>query len=111
MTDWDVRIQAHDASSFSKRVWKAMLRIPKGKVASYQTIAKWAGSKGASRAVGNACNQNPFAPEVPCHRVVSASGELGGYAKGTDVKIRLLKKEGIVVRGNKIRDFDQVEIK
>jgi len=86
-----------------------MLRIPKGKVASYQTIARMAGSPLASRAVGNACNANPFAPRVPCHRVVSSSGEIGGYAHGIKKKIEWLKKEGIVVRGNTIVDFETIE--
>ncbi len=85
-----------------------MLCIPKGKVATYQTIAAWAGSSNASRAVGNACNQNPFAPDVPCHRVVASDGSLGGYAHGPAKKIALLKKEGIVVRKNKIVDFEKV---
>lgn len=105
------RIRACDASLFSKRVWLAMLRIPKGKVATYQTIASLAGSPRASRAVGNACNANPFAPGVPCHRVVASNGKLGGYAFGPAKKIALLKREGIRVRGNTIVDFEKVLFK
>lgn len=105
---WESRIHSSNGSLFSKRVWLAMLRIPKGKVATYQTIASLAGSPRASRAVGNACNQNPFAPDVPCHRVVASDGKLGGYALGLPKKIALLKREGIVVRGNTIVDFENV---
>ncbi len=108
---WEARIRSTNASAFSQRVWNAMLRIPKGKVATYQTIAKMAGNVNASRAVGNACNANPFAPDVPCHRVVASDGSLGGYAHGTKKKVELLKSEGIVVRKNNIIDFEKVVFK
>ena len=108
---WESPIRSCDASLFSKRVWLAILRIPRGKVATYQTIASLAGSPLASRAVGNACNANPFAPHVPCHRVVASNGTLGGYAHGLAKKIALLESEGIVVRKNKIVDFENVVMK
>lgn len=108
---WLVQIDAHPTTPFARRVWKAMLKIPRGKVATYQTIARLAGSSHASRAVGNACNQNPFAPNVPCHRVVASNGTLGGYALGPAKKIALLKCEGIVVRKNKIVDFEKIVFK
>ncbi len=107
---WETKILLSGAPLFTQEVWRAMLRIPKGKVATYRTIAKWAGSPNASRAVGNACNQNPFAPDVPCHRIVSSSGGVGGYAQGIRKKIALLKKEGVVVRGNKIVHFEKVAV-
>lgn len=65
------------------------------------------GSK-AYRAVGNALNKNPFAPKVPCHRVVSSDGSIGGFASGAMKKIELLKSEGIKVKGGKIQDFEKV---
>ena len=108
---WLAQIDAHPTTPFARRVLKAMLKIPRGKVATYQTIARLAGSSRASRAVGNACNQNPFAPHVPCHRVVASNGMLGGYALGSAKKIALLKSEGIVVRKNKIVDFEKVVFK
>ncbi len=83
-----------------------MLRIPGGKVSTYQLVARAAGNPKASRAVGNACNANPFAPMVPCHRVVSSDGKIGGYAKGLPTKIRLLEKEKVGVQNNKIVDFE-----
>ncbi len=59
------------------------------------------------RAVGNALNKNPFAPLVPCHRVVSSDGSLGGFAYGSKAKIVLLKKEGVAVKNNQIVDFEK----
>ncbi len=111
LSTWKARIRAHETTPFSQKVWLAMLRIPKGKVASYQTIARMTGSPLASRAVGNACNANPFAPHVPCHRVVASNGTLGGYAHGLAKKIALLESEGIMVRKNKIVDFENVVMK
>lgn len=89
-----------------KKVWKAMLRIPEGKVSTYAAVARAIGKPGAARAVGNACNVNPFAPQVPCHRIVASGGSLGGYANGLAKKIQLLKNEGVRVRENKISNFD-----
>ncbi|MEK7203766.1 MAG: MGMT family protein [Patescibacteria group bacterium] len=81
-------------SDFHYRVYNVVKKIPKGQVLTYKKVAYLVGSPGAYRAVGNALNKNPFAPEVPCHRVIKSDGKIGGYAKGTRIKIRLLKKEG-----------------
>jgi len=94
-------------SLFQERVWKLLSKIPKGRITTYGEIAKGLGKSGAARAVGNACNANPFAPKVPCHRVVAFDGKIGGYAHGTRKKIELLKKEGIRVKNGKIADFEQ----
>ena len=81
--------------SFYRAVWKACASIPKGETRTYGWIAKKLGKPGAARAVGQALGKNPFAPVVPCHRVVSSTG-LGGFSAkgGVAAKIRLLKKEG-----------------
>ncbi len=92
---------------FFARVWKILSKIPKGKVTTYSEIARQLKKPGASRAVGNACNANPFAPRVPCHRVVASNGKIGGYAHGLKKKIVLLEKEGIRVKNGKIVDFEQ----
>lgn len=110
MTDWNARINASGGTPFQKKVWKAMVKIPKGKVSTYGIVARAIGNPKAVRAVGFACNQNPFAPDVPCHRIVSSDGKLGGYAHGPAKKIALLKKEGIVVKQNRIVDFDRVRV-
>ena len=66
-----------------------------------EPIAKKLNSK-AYRAVGNALNKNPYAPKVPCHRVIKTNGEVGGFASGTKNKIKLLEKEGIKINNSKI---------
>ena len=88
--------------NFNERVWNLCRKIPKGKVTTYKIIASKLGTK-AYRAVGNALKANPYAPEVPCHRVIKSNGEVGGFARGTKNKIRLLKKEGVKIKDNKIK--------
>ena len=85
-----------------EKVWIEVRKIPKGKVTTYKEIAKTLKSKGY-RAVGNAMNKNPHDTKVyPCHRVISSSGYVGGYAKGTSEKIKILKIEGVEIANNKI---------
>jgi len=92
-------------SDFNQKVWAALKLVPHGQVTTYKEIAKFIGRPRAARAVGNACNKNPQAPAVPCHRVVKSDGRLGGYAGGVRKKTKLLKKEGVEVRRGKVRDF------
>lgn len=80
---------------FEEKVYKVVKNIPKGKVLTYKEVARLIGHPLAFRAVGNALNKNPF-KEMPCHRVIKSDGSIGGYAKGTKNKIRLLKKEGAI---------------
>lgn len=93
--------------AFTYKTWGLLRRIPRGMVTTYKEIAAAIGKPGGARAVGNACNKNPDASRVPCHRVVASSGKLGGYAHGTKKKIELLVKEGVGVRGGKIVDFEK----
>lgn len=89
---------------FEKRVWTLLLQIPRGSFSTYGLLA--AHMKSSPRAVGNALRRNPFAPEVPCHRVVATGGALGGF-KGKwpkdgegitlDEKRKLLRGEGIKI--------------
>ncbi len=88
-------------TNFQKRVYEILRKVPKGKVTTYKDISKVLGKK-SYRAVGNALNKNPYAPKVPCHRVIKSNGEVGKYAKGTKKKIEMLKKEGIEIKNNKI---------
>lgn len=85
-------------TDFQQRVYRAVCRIPRGHTRSYQWVAEQIGHPGAARAVGQALHRNPFAPHVPCHRVVRADGSLGGYAGGLARKRALLRKEGSFVR-------------
>jgi len=89
---------------FQQKVWALIKEVPKGKVTTYKAIAEKLGTK-AYRAVGQACNKNPYWPQVPCHRVVCADGSVGGFARGVREKIALLHKEGIIIKGNHIQKF------
>ena len=80
---------------FQKKILIAAVDIPPGKVRSYGWIAEKAGSPYAARAAGQALAKNPYAPEVPCHRIIAADGSIGGYSGGVAKKKRLLEKEGI----------------
>ena len=86
--------------NFNEKVWAVTARIPKGKITTYGDIAKALGSPQASRAVGNALNKNPYAPQVPCHRVVGCTGDLTGFAGGLNKKRQLLLEEGITIQRN-----------
>lgn len=90
--------------SFKDIVYSITAQIPKGKVATYKQIAKLAGNPRAARAVGMYMRTNPFAPHVPCHRVVGFDGSLIGYSgkNGVAGKRALLVKEGVVFKGNTV---------
>ena len=79
---------------FQQRVWKALREIPRGGTRTYADVARAIGRPTATRAVARACATNPIALVVPCHRVVPASGGVGGYRWGTERKARLLEREG-----------------
>jgi O-6-methylguanine DNA methyltransferase len=87
--------------AFSQAVWKACAEIPRGQVRTYGWIARRIGKPKAARAVGQALGRNPFAPTVPCHRVVGADGRLTGFSApgGVAAKRRLLGKEGALRGG------------
>lgn len=104
--------------SFSQKVYDIVKQIPPGKVLTYQDVAKLAGSPKASRAVGSAMKNNPDESSlhsrenllkgihksiIPCHRVVGSNGAMHGFAFGGEsVKIEILKKEGVVFKGDKV---------
>ena len=89
---FDVPIKP-SGTEFQKAVWSELLKIPYGEVRTYGAIAKSIGSINAARPVGGACNQNPIAIIIPCHRVIGSNGSLTGYAGGLDVKRKLLEAE------------------
>ena len=80
-------------SKFQIQVWKALLKIPFGKVISYTTLAKHIGKPKAIRTVATAIGKNPLCWLIPCHRVLRANGELGGYHWGLNVKKNMLTYE------------------
>jgi methylated-DNA-[protein]-cysteine S-methyltransferase len=92
--------------NFQDKVLVLTKKVPKGKVTTYKEIAKKLNSK-AYRAVGKALKNNKTPITIPCHRVVCSDGTLGGY-KGklnNKEKVKLLKKEGIEIKNNKITHF------
>ena len=80
---------------FQKKVWAQLKKIPRGQTKSYKEIAIAIGHPNSSRAVANACGKNPYAPEIPCHRVIRSDGKLGGYSGkgGVKKKAEFLKAE------------------
>lgn len=83
-------------TKYQKLVYNIVHNVPRGKVTTYQKVAKVMGNKYLARIVGNALNKNPFpSDKVPCHRVIKSNGSLGGYASEVKVKKRLLLKEGV----------------
>ena len=91
--------------TFADRVYEQLKKVPKGKVTTYKNLAEQLGSK-AYRAVGSALKNNPYAPVVPCHRVVRTDGKVGGFMgkiSGEEVakKIVLLRNEGVEILGGK----------
>ena len=83
----------------SKRIYEAVKKIPRGRVATYGQVAALAGDKKMARAVGNALHHNPDPEHIPCYRVVNAKGELSGAFAfgGADEQARLLEADGIEV--------------
>lgn len=81
------------ATAFQARVWAALRRIPAGETRSYTDVAREIGEPRAARAVARACATNRLALVVPCHRVVRANGQLGGYRWGPELKSALLEAE------------------
>lgn len=96
-------------TSFSERCYEVLRKVPKGKVITYKELAHALHSK-AYRAVGSAMNKNPYAPAVPCHRVVNSNGNVGGFFSGTETKIKMLKAEGVEIKNNKV-DLGNFEFK
>jgi len=82
-------------TDFQLRVWKELSRIPYGTVITYGELARRIGNPRASRAVGMANNRNPLPIVIPCHRVVGVGKKLVGFGGGLDIKLTLLKLEGI----------------
>lgn len=81
-------------TNFQIRVWEALLRVPRGAVVTYGRLAEHLGlARGSARALGQAVGANPVAVLIPCHRVLRATGALGGYHWGTERKLALLARE------------------
>ncbi|AKM81564.1 MAG: hypothetical protein UT13_C0001G0604 [Candidatus Pacebacteria bacterium GW2011_GWF2_38_9] len=102
-------------SIFAEKIYKQLKKIPKGRVTTYGFLARSVDSK-AYRAVGLVLSKNPYAPIVPCHRVVRSDGMIGGFMGKRDgqavmKKKKMLEAEGIVFEGDSVKDFEKVAIK
>ncbi len=86
-------------TKFQLKVWTYLKKIPRGSVKTYSQVAKSIGKPLAVRAVANAIGKHPYAPRVPCHRVIRSDGSLGGYSGKGGIKTKklLLKNEGITL--------------
>lgn len=101
--DFDLPL-APEGTEFQQKAWKALMKIPYGKVWSYGVQAKFLKSPKASRAVGGANGKNPIPIIIPCHRVVGSTGKLTGYSGGMKMKVALLKHEGHRLDGLQLID-------
>ena len=99
-----------DDSELSEETYRLLRQVPRGRVTSYGALAEALGAKEASRLVGHYMATNPYAPEVPCHRVVHSDGRLGRYSspRGAEQKAEMLEKEGVRVEKGRIVDFEAI---
>ena len=93
LKEFTVPLSVRGGSDFERAVWAQLSRIPYGEMQTYGEVAKIVGDPGAARAVGVACNRNPIAVVVPCHRVVGAGGKMVGFGGGIPLKRHLLELE------------------
>lgn len=93
-------------SVFAQRILRVLRRIPVGRVATYGDVAALAGRPGAARAVGNLMRTSRM-PGLPYHRVVAAGGRIGGYGSNPELKVALLRAEGLVIVRGRIRQFSR----
>ncbi len=97
------------AGNFQVAVLNKVKQIPKGEVTTYGEIARAiTGSVRAARAVGQAVAKNPYPIIIPCHRVVRTNGDVGGYSLGMETKIKLLREEGVLILGKKVRNHKEI---
>ena len=92
-------IKIPEGTFFQQRVWREIVKIPRGSVMTYKALATRIGSPNAVRAVANAVGANPLVITIPCHRVIRSDGTLGGYSGrgGVSMKRKLLRDEGVEV--------------
>ena len=94
--------------NLDKKIYKKLLQVPEGKITTYGELAKAIGFTNGQRVVGKIMNKNPYPVIIPCHRVVKSDGKVGGYAYGEEIKISMLKKEGIKIKDGKILDWENM---
>ena len=92
-------MKKYPGTPFEQKVWNYLKSIKKGKVKTYKQVAIGIKRPKSARAVANACGKNPYAPKIPCHRVIRSDGGLGGYSGrgGIEQKLKLLRSEKVVI--------------
>lgn len=95
---FDVPLDLSQGTSFQRKVWRTLQRVPYGKLRSYQWIALRVGGRHYARAVGNAVGANPLPIIIPCHRIVAHDTSLGGFSGGLSMKRKLLSLEGTLTQ-------------
>ena len=101
-TEADIVRYLSDWSDFEKAVYVATFRIPRGKVSTYQAVAKSIGNPRACRAVANALHNNPLFPTVPCWRVVKSDGGFGGERTAAAARRKRVEDEGVPTKDGKV---------
>ncbi|WP_407074409.1 methylated-DNA--[protein]-cysteine S-methyltransferase [Psychrobacter sp. CAL346-MNA-CIBAN-0220] len=96
---FDLPLDLSSGTLFQQQVWQALQDISHGQTISYATLAQRVNNPKGYRAVANANGKNPFSIIIPCHRVISSDGKLGGYTGGLDKKEYLLALEGVECKG------------
>jgi methylated-DNA-[protein]-cysteine S-methyltransferase len=91
---FDVPLDLSQGTTFQRKVWRVLLRVPYGKLRSYQWVAARVGGPQYARAVGSAVGANPIPIVIPCHRIVAQDATLGGFSGGLPMKRKLLSLEG-----------------
>ena len=102
-TENDIIRLLKDRTEFERKVYLITFRIPQGKISTYKRVAEKIGNPKAYRAVANALHKNPLSPIVPCHRVVSSDGSFNGEKEGAECRRSMVKKEGILIKNNKVK--------
>ncbi len=100
------------AKNFQEAVLNQVKQIPEGRITTYGAIAREiTGSVRAARAVAQAVAKNPYPIIIPCHRIVRSNGDVGGYSLGVEKKTRLLRAEGVEIKGRKVVNFEKALFK
>jgi len=90
-----------------KKLQKLLAKIPRGNVATYRTMARAMGIPGGYRYIGNLLHSNPDPDKFPCYKIVKSNGLVGGYAEGTEEKIRRLRGDGVIIKEGKVMNFSK----
>ena len=88
-------------TSFQKKIYEIVKKIPKGKILTYKKVSELAGFPRAWRAVGNVLSKNRNL-KIPCHRVIKSNGKIGGFNRGIKKKIALLMREGVKIENKRV---------